>query len=135
MKEMPPFTIEQFYRYINQGRLMGGKCKSCGKILLPPRPLCDRCLSKEFQWTEVPQKGKLLTYTIIHISPQQFQKITPYAVGIVQLEDGSKIPGMVRGVSFEEIEIGMDVRMRFAKSVQETMWPQWPRYYFEPAKE
>jgi hypothetical protein len=135
MKDKPLFTIEQFYKYINQGRLMGGKCKKCGKIHLPPRPLCDKCLSKEFQWIDVPKKGKLLTYTIIHVPPPQFKDIAPYTVGIIQLEDGPKIPGMIRGVSAEQLKVGIELTMRFDRSVLKSKWPQWPRYYFGPAKE
>lgn len=132
MSQQPPFTIEQFYKHINQGKLMGGKCKRCGKIHLPPRPLCDQCLSKEFEWTEIPQKGKLLTYTIIHVAPPQFQEMTPYAVGIIQLENGLKIPGMIREAAREQIKVGMKLTIKFDKSKAQSQWPQWPRYYFRP---
>jgi len=132
MSEQTPFTIEQFYKYVNQGKLMGGKCKKCGKIHLPPRPLCDKCFSKEFEWVEVPQRGKLLTYTIIHVAPPQFQSMAPYAVGIIQLENGLKIPGMIREVAPEQIKIGIELIMSSETSTA-TQWPQWPRYYFKPA--
>jgi len=132
MSEQTPFTIEQFYKYVNQGKLMGGKCKKCGKIHLPPRPLCDKCFSKEFEWVEVPQRGKLLTYTIIHVAPPQFQSMAPYAVGIIQLENGLKIPGMIREVAPEQIKIGMELIIASETSTA-TQWPQWPRYYFKPA--
>ena len=133
MSEQTPFTIEQFYKYIIQGKLMGGKCKKCGKVHLPPRPLCDNCFSKEFEWKEIPQKGKLLTYTVIHVAPTQFQSMTPYAVGIIQLENGAKIPGMIRGVALEQIKIGMALTIDFGECAATQQWPQWPRYYFKPA--
>lgn len=135
MNGKPSFTIEQFYTYINDGKLMAGKCKRCGKVHLPPRPLCDKCLSNEFQWIEIPKKGRLLTYTIIHVPPPQFTEMAPYAVGIIQLDDGLKIPGLIREIDSEQIKIGMEMMIRFDESVLETKWPQWPRYYFRPAKE
>jgi uncharacterized OB-fold protein len=128
-----PFTIEQFYQHILQQKLMGAKCKKCGKIHLPPRPLCNDCFSKEFEWVELPHKGKLLTYTVIHIAPPQFQGMTPYAVGIVQLEGGVKIPGMIRGVPSEQLQIGMALTLDFGECAATQTWPQWPRYYFKPA--
>jgi len=133
MSEQAPFTIEQFYKQILQGKLVGGKCKKCGKVHLPPRPLCDNCFSKEFESIELPQKGKLLTYTVIHVAPTQFQGMTPYAVGIVQLENGLKIPGMIRGVAPEQIKIGMPLTIDFGTCTATEPWPQWPRYYFKPA--
>jgi len=136
MAEQQPqdFTIEQFYKNIGQKRLMGGKCRKCGKIHLPPRPLCDKCLSTEFEWVELPRTGKLLTYTIIHVAPPQFQGMVPYAVGIVQLENGVKIPGMIKDVPLDKIRVGMSLKMEFEETqqTQQTQWPQWPRYYFRP---
>jgi len=129
--EQAPFTIEQFYKYILQGKLMSGKCKQCGKVHLPPRPLCDNCFSKEFEWVEVPGKGKLLTYTVIHVAPTQFQSMAPYAVGIVKLENGIKIPGMITGVAPEQLKIGMDLTIDFGTCNAAQQWPQWPRYCFK----
>jgi uncharacterized OB-fold protein len=133
MSEQATFTMEQFYKYISRGKLMGGKCKKCGKIHLPPRPLCDRCFSKEFEWTRIQPKGKLVTYTIIHVAPPQFQQMTPYAVGIIQLENNLKIPGMIREVAPEQIKIGMELTIAFETFTTTSQWPQWPRYYFKPA--
>jgi uncharacterized OB-fold protein len=128
-----PFTIEQFYKFLAQGKLMAGKCQRCGKIHLPPRPLCDNCFSQQFEWIPVSGKGKLVTYTIIHIAPQQFQALAPYAVGIVQLENGAKIPGMITAVPHDQLRIGMDLTIDFGTCSTTQAWPQWPRYCFKPA--
>ena len=132
-EQTQPFTIEQFYKFMLQGKFMAGKCKKCGKVHLPPRPLCDKCFSKEFEWVELPKTGKLLTYTIIHVAPPQFQGMVPYAVGIVQLENGLKIPGMIKGVPQEQIKIGILLTIDFETQPSTQTWPQWPRYYFKPA--
>jgi len=133
MVEQTLFTIEQFYRNINQGKLLGGKCRKCATVYLPPRPMCGNCYSKEFDWIEIPTKGKLSTYTVIHIAPAQFQSMAPYAIGIVQLENGLKLPGMIRSVPLEQIKVGMDLTVDFGTCAAVQPWPQWPRYYFKPA--
>jgi uncharacterized OB-fold protein len=132
MSNQAPFTIEQFYKFIAQGKLMAGKCQQCGKIHLPPRPLCDKCFHQQFTWITVPSKGKLLTYTVIHVAPLQFQDMAPYAVGIVQLENGAKLPGMITGVTQEQLHIGMDLTIAFNVCDNAQPWPQWPRYCFKP---
>ncbi len=132
MSIQEPFSIEQFYKFLMQGKLMACKCLKCGKIHLPPRPLCDNCFSTEFQWLEVSGKGKLLTYTIIHVAPQQFQNLTPYAIGIVELEKGLKIPGMIQGLTQEQMKIGMQLNVDFSTCSTPQQWPQWPRYCFKP---
>lgn len=133
MSGQEQFTIEQLYKHMGQGKLMGGKCKKCGKIHFPPRPMCDDCFSKEFEWIEIPKKGKLLTYTVIYIAPAQFQAMAPYAMGIVQMENGLKIPGMMKEAPLDQIKIGMPLTIMFEPCATTQQWPQWPRYYFKPA--
>ena len=132
MSAQPPFTIEQFYKFMQQGKLMAGKCLRCGKIHLPPRPLCDNCFSQEFEWVEAPEKGKLLTYTIIHIAPTQFQALAPYAVGIIELDNGLRIPGMIQGAPQAQLKVGMALTIDFGTCNTTQAWPQWPRYCFKP---
>ena len=132
MSTQPPFTIEQFYKFMQQGKLMAGKCLRCGKIHLPPRPLCDNCFSQEFEWVEAPEKGKLLTYTIIHIAPTQFQALAPYAVGIIELDNGLRIPGMIQGAPQDQLKVGMALTIDFGTCNTTQAWPQWPRYCFKP---
>lgn len=126
------FTIEQFYKFLGQQKLMAGKCLKCGKLHLPPRPLCDNCLSQDFEWVGISGKGKLLTYTVIHIAPEQFQTLVPYAVGIVELDNGLKIPGMIQKINQEQLKIGMALTLDFGTCSSPQQWPQWPRYCFKP---
>jgi len=131
LSETPPFTIESFYKFVTEGKLMAAKCSKCETVLLPPRPVCTKCLSTDFRWVELERKGKLLSYTVIHVSPVQFQSMAPYTVGIVELKAGPHLPGMIRGVEPEKIRVGMDLRVDFDTSIQ-TQWPLWPRYFFRP---
>jgi len=132
MMTQQPFTIEQFYKFLGQQKLMAGKCFKCGKIHLPPRPFCDNCFSQQFEWVAVSGKGKLLTYTVISIAPEQFQALTPYAVGIVELENGLKIPGMIQNTTQEKLQIGMELNLDFGTCNAPQKWPHWPRYCFKP---
>ena len=127
-----PFTIEQFYAFLSQNRLMSGKCKKCGKLHLPPRPICDNCYGQDFEWVETSGKGKLLTYTIIHIAPPQFQSLAPYVVGIVQMENGLKLPGIISGVAEQQIKVGVNLKIGFKACAAGKTWPQWTRYCFNP---
>jgi uncharacterized OB-fold protein len=76
-------------------------------------------------------RGKLLTYTVIHFPPSQFQALAPYAVGILQFEEGPRLPGMIKNVKLEDLRIGIELAIGFeATSPKE--WPKWPRYFFKP---
>jgi uncharacterized protein len=132
MSAQEQFTIEQFYKFLTQGKLMAGKCLKCGKIHLPPRPLCDNCYGNQFEWVQVSGKGKLLTYTIIHVAPTQFQNLAPYTIGIVELEGGLKIPGMIQAIPQEQLKIGMTLSVDFSTCSTPQNWPQWPKYCLKP---
>ena len=129
MTETHPFTIEEFYRLTSEKRLMAARCNKCGNLLLPPRPMCTKCLSTDLKWIELEKRGKLLTYTVIHVAPTQFQSMAPYTVGIVKLKDDLKLPGMIRGINPEEIEVGMELEVDFDTALP-SEWPTWPRYFF-----
>jgi uncharacterized OB-fold protein len=132
MTPIKPFTIESFYNFIKQQKLMAAKCRTCKQLLLPPKPMCPECFSNNLEWKELKPNGKLLTYTIIHISPQQFQKLTPYAVGIVELDENVQLPGIIRNVDLAQVQVGMKLVMGFDTASISEEWPQWPRYYFKP---
>lgn len=126
-----PFTVSIFYKFVSEKRLMAAKCNECGTVLLPPKPMCTKCLSTNLQWIELEGAGKLLSYTVIYIAPEQFQSITPYTVGIIELKNGLRLPGMIRDVNAEEIRVGMDLKIDFEPSTS-SQWPAWPRYFFRP---
>jgi len=129
MSEDRPFTVESFYRFISEGKLMAARCQDCGKLLLPPKPMCTSCLSVNLQWTELERVGKLLSYTVIHIAPEQFQSLAPYSVGIVELKSGLRLPGMIKEVEPEKLKVGMKLELGFDTGVCK-QWPGWRRYYF-----
>ncbi len=137
MSEQPiPFTISSFYNFIADKKLMAAKCNECGTVLLPPKPMCTNCLSTNLKWIELKGAGKLLSYTIIHIAPVQFQSMAPYTVGIVEFDNELRLPAMIKdengeNISVERIKVGMDLRIDFDTAAS-PQWPNWPRYFFRP---
>jgi uncharacterized OB-fold protein len=123
--------VENFYMFCADGRLMAVKCGGCGRVICPPREICPRCYGDKFDWIELKGRGKLLTYTIIHFPPSQFQALAPYAVGIVRLEEGPQLSGMIKNVKLEDLRIGMEIQADFEKALPKE-WPRWPRYFFKP---
>lgn len=122
-------TLEQFYDYISQRRLMAVVCNACDQLFLPPRERCAKCGSADVQWTQLKGTGELQTYTVIHVAPQEFQPLTPYAVGIVRLDEGPRLFGMIKDVQHTALRPGLRLKVNFEEQKRET-WPQWPKYYF-----
>ncbi|MFQ5605208.1 MAG: Zn-ribbon domain-containing OB-fold protein [bacterium] len=111
----PRYTREIPQRY----RLEAAKCQGCGKIHFPPRLVCSHCQSREFTTVTLQNQGKVLTYTIIHIAPEQFATQTPYVVAIIELNDGVKITSQIVDCAPEEVQIGSKVELVFRKVQQD----------------
>ena len=135
-EQPPPFTISSFYKFVNEKKLMAAECKECRTVLLPPKPMCTKCLSTNLKWIEIKGAGKLLSYTVIHVAPMQFESMAPYTVGIVELKAGLRLPGMIKDetsekISFDRVKVGMTLKIDF-ETATSTQWPAWPRYFFRP---
>jgi uncharacterized OB-fold protein len=113
-------TPSRYWREIPQRyRLEAAKCKNCGFIAFPPRQICPRCHSRSFETIVLPDAGKIVTYTIIRVPPQPFSDQAPYAVGIIELDNGVRLTGQIVDCAFEELKIGRRVKIEFRKIYQE----------------
>ncbi len=113
-------TPSRYWREIPQRyRLEANKCKKCGFVSFPPRLICPKCQNREFEEAKLAEKGKVLTFTVIRVPPRQFIDQAPYAVGIVELDDGVKLTGQVVDCDFEDLKIGKRVKIEFRKIFDE----------------
>ena len=94
-------------------RLIGSKCKKCGKVYAAIRQVCPNCGSREMEEIKFSGKGKIYSYTVIHAAQEGFELYTPYVVGIIELEEGAKITAQIVDCKPEELEIGTPVEAVF----------------------
>jgi len=125
-------VIENFYRYCGQKKLMCVRCVNCDALIFPPRGICPKCLQNRFEWIRLQGVGNLLTYTVIHFPPTQFDALAPYAVGVAKLVEGPQVPGMIKHAKLEDLRIGMALKVEFESGMLKE-WPRWPRYFFTTA--
>lgn len=120
MEERPISTLS-FHQFLNEEKLMGSKCKKCGTLFSPPRPICIKCYANEMEWAELKGKGKLLTFTCIYVGPpwmiaEGYDRKHPYCSGVVELEEGVRIDARIEGVDAtkpETIKIGTPLTAEF----------------------
>jgi uncharacterized OB-fold protein len=93
-------------------RLVVQRCKSCGHTRLPPAPLCPECRSTDLDWLEVPGRGEVYTYTVMH-RPMAADQQLPFVIAVVALEDsgGVRMISNVVGCDPAEVRIGMPVEL------------------------
>lgn len=112
-------TPSRYWREIPQRyRFEGNQCSGCGEKMFPPRLICPECGSQKLVAFRLAEKGKVLTYTIIRVPPSPFSDQAPYAVGIIELEDGVKITAQIVDCDFDQLKVGMPVKAEFRKVSQ-----------------
>lgn len=108
-------TPARYARFIPQRyRLEANYCKDCDKHHFPPRLIC-KCGNKDLEKRNLPTEGKVLTFTIIHTPGSQFADERPFAIGIIELAPGARITAQIADTPFEEIKIGMKVKIEFRR--------------------
>ncbi len=107
-------------RFKNRYQVVGTRCETCKTNYYPPRELCPTCRrhgkisDKKFMGV-----GKIVTYTIVHAAPSGYEKQIPYAVAIVQLEEGPMLTAQIVDYKSDELKIGQSVRATFRKMYED----------------
>ncbi len=109
-------TPSRYWREIPQRyRLEANSCVKCKQKFFPPRLVCPECGSRDLVKTKIAEKGKVISYTIIRVPPSQFKDQAPYAVGVVELDDGVRLMGQIVDCDFEDLKLEQRVRIEFRK--------------------
>jgi len=107
--------VNDFVDYLEQGKLMGTRCKVCGKVFFPPRADCYSCLSSDMEWFDVKGKGKLLSFTKLSYAPVGFEGELPYTLGLWDFGDYKVFGWVSKEIPEEELEVGMEMAPRVVK--------------------
>ncbi|OYN76179.1 Zn-ribbon domain-containing OB-fold protein [Mycolicibacterium sphagni] len=102
---------KQFYAALGEGRLDFQRCTTCQRWQFPPREMCPRCTTETLAWEASPQTGVVFTYTVVHRPLHPAFAAVPYVVVGVQFDSGPRLMGRLIGVSVDEVEIGMPIRL------------------------
>ena len=118
-----------FWEYCKKHELRMQKCAQCGHIRFPPGIVCPECLSMEAEWARLSGKGKVYSFGIFQRAYHEgFKNDIPYAVAIIELDEGPHMTSNVTGCKLEDIKIDMPVEVYFEDITDEFALPK-----FKPA--
>jgi len=100
----------EFYAWLARGELRLQRCAACGTWRHPPRHRCAACGSRAATWERASGRGRIYSWTVTHqaLDPA-FDP--PYAVVVVELDEGPRLVGNVRGVDPRELRLDLPVRV------------------------
>lgn len=91
-------SIKEYLTALAENQLLGLKCKDCGFITAPPRLACRKCGGQDTEVVNLAGKGHIVTFTSVHIPPENRRGQTPYLVVMVELDEGPWIMGNLSGI-------------------------------------
>lgn len=113
-------STQRFWREIpRRYRLEASRCRKCGKTYLPSRMSCPECRTSEFERVRMPDRGTIVTHTVVHVAPAQWRMLVPYVAAIVELENGTRVTTQVVDCEPENVKIGQKVKLEFRKLAED----------------
>lgn len=102
--------VNDFVGYLEKGKVMGTRCRKCGRLFFPPRADCCSCFASDVEWFEVTGKGKLVTYSTLKFAPVGFGDDLPYSIALLDYGTYKVFGRISSGVSNEQIKVGMEMK-------------------------
>jgi uncharacterized protein len=131
MKPAPKPTPETqpFWDGAAAGELRIQRCQTCERHYFYPRPSCPHCGSDDVEWVRATGRATLYSYVINHRPAPGFEGEGPYAIAVVELEEGVRMMTNIVGVANtpENLPLDMELQVVFEQRGEVTV------PLFEPA--
>ena len=104
---------EQLIENAKNGKVLTHKCTDCGYLHLSTAYYCLKCGSKGFEDVLLEGTGTIATYTIITVAPAGFEKYTPYAFVVINLDNSElRISGFMAEIATPaDLPVGTKVKI------------------------
>jgi len=93
-------------------RLLGSRCRACGEHFFPRRLVCAKCLAEGCEDVLLGPRGRLWTWTYVHVPlfAKKDARVDAYGVGQVDLPEGPRVQAILLGGP-DDFRIGIDMEL------------------------
>ena len=126
-KPLPQVSPEMapFFEAAHRRQLVVQRCAGCGALRFPARSICSACLSREATWIPVSGRGTVFSFAIMHQAVHPgFAAETPYAVVVIQLDEGPRLLSNLVDCPPADVRIGRPVEVVFDDVTPEVTLPK-----------
>jgi uncharacterized protein len=115
---------EYFWAGTRAGELRIWRCGACGLLRHPPGPMCPRCGATRPEYQVASGHGEVYSYVVHHHPPVPGRDV-PFVVALVELPEGVRVLGELRGSDPAEVRVGLPVEIEFDRVDDELTLPAW----------
>ena len=125
----PTPATQAFWDGAKKGKLMLQWDPTAKKYQFWPRANSVRTGKRNLQWKATSGKGELYSFTITHVPTPGFEARAPYAIGMIELDEGVRIIANLINIKIDDVEIGMRMKVAWEKLSDDITY-----FAFEPNK-
>ena len=103
-----------------------------GTLQHPPVPAIWADKSAAPEYVVAAGTGSVFSF-VVHHAPKVPGRTLPFVIALVELDEGVRMLGELRGVDPTAVEIGMPVRATYIDMPESATGPAWTLYAWEPA--
>jgi uncharacterized OB-fold protein len=94
----PDVESAAYWEALRAHRVVVQRCTSCMRHRFPPMPACPYCGARGVEQVTVAGTGRIYSFVRVHraLTPAMTGQV-PYAVAVVQLDEGPRLIGRVDG--------------------------------------
>lgn len=123
---------------LEQVRLQGSRCRSCGEVFLGIHKGCENCQGDDLESVVLSNRGKLYSYTVIRNRPPGnyvgSEPFVPFAVGLVELPEGLRILSPLTDCDIDALEIDTDLELVIGKFYEDQEGNEVIAFKFKPVQ-
>jgi uncharacterized OB-fold protein len=97
------------------------RCHACGRHYFYPRPFCPHCFSDDVHWERVSGRATLHSYVINHRPVPGWEGDVPYAIAVVELEEGPRMASSIVGLPNTPEDLVLDMALEVCFEEQSGM--------------
>ena len=123
----PTPETEFFWRKTKDHELWIQRCIDCSEAFFYPRLHCPKCNTDKVEWFQASGRGTLYSYMINYRPAPGFEAEAPYAIAVIELEEGPRMMGNIVGIENtpENLVLDMPLRVTFTDATEDIAIPNW----------
>ena len=110
----PTPDTEDYWAGTREGELRLQRCEECQDAFFYPRSSCPGCGSTDVASFASSGRGRLHTYVISHRAAPGFEADAPYAIAVVELDEGPRLLSNIVGVENTPEQLVLDMALEVA---------------------
>lgn len=111
-----------FWDGVAQRRFLIQRCADCGVLRHPPRPMCGKCRSTDWDTIEASGRGTVFSF-VIHHHPPLPGVTAPHLVATIALDEGTRFVAELVDVAPQDVTIDMPVELVWVEMDPELTLP------------